>query len=150
MLYQSEAGSFKIALAGDCVPTRRLSVFREDRFLKLRDIFCEADVGFAHLESTVHNFLKGSLNLSEGTYITTEPFQWQQMRALCQYRGGKLNEINLVPLDLGFGKPRTQRGRPLLADEQLGEKIISRVATLSKRYGTEVSFSNGRGVAKIG
>jgi hypothetical protein len=73
MLYQSERGNFNIALAGDCMPTRRLSVFREDRYLRLRDIFCEADVGFAHLEATVHTFLEGHLNLSEGTYITTEP-----------------------------------------------------------------------------
>lgn len=79
-----------------------------------------------------------------------DPLQWQQLCALCHYRAGTLDEIELVPLDLGYGKPRSQRGRPLLADEELGEKIISRVSKLSKRYGTEVSFANGRGVITFG
>jgi poly-gamma-glutamate capsule biosynthesis protein CapA/YwtB (metallophosphatase superfamily) len=80
MLYESETGAFNIALAGDCMPTRRLSVFREDRYLRLRDIFREADVGFANLESTVHKFLEGHHNLSEGTYITTEPSLLEEIK----------------------------------------------------------------------
>ena len=73
MLYDSESGTFKLALAGDCILTRRLSVFREDRFLRLREIFREADVGFANLESTVHEYLRGHHNVQEGSYTTTEP-----------------------------------------------------------------------------
>ncbi len=60
-----------------------------------------------------------------------------------------LNEIVLHPLDLGHGKPRSQRGRPLIADEELGEKIIARVAMLSKRLGTEVSFAKGQGIIAL-
>jgi poly-gamma-glutamate synthesis protein (capsule biosynthesis protein) len=80
MLYDSESGIFRIALAGDCILTRRLSVFREERFLRLRDIFHEADAGFANLESSVHEFLKGHHNLSEGTYITTEPSLLEEIK----------------------------------------------------------------------
>jgi len=53
-------------------------------------------------------------------------------------------------LDLGFGKPRWQRGRPLLADEKLGREIIEKVASLSQRRGTEVKWQDGRGVIVIG
>ena len=79
-----------------------------------------------------------------------DPLQWQQVCAVCHYKAGKLNEIHLYPLDLGYGKPRSQRGRPLIADEELGEKIINRVARFSKRLGTEVSFSKGKGVITFG
>jgi hypothetical protein len=54
--------------------------------------------------------------------------------------------VDLYPLDLGFGKPRWQRGRPLLADEKLGREIIEKVGHLSRRRGTEVKYQDGRGV----
>ena len=38
MLYESESGTIRIALGGDLILTRRLSVFREERFLKLSEI----------------------------------------------------------------------------------------------------------------
>jgi hypothetical protein len=35
MLYDSEHGDLSIALLGDVMPTRRLAVFREERYVKL-------------------------------------------------------------------------------------------------------------------
>jgi poly-gamma-glutamate synthesis protein (capsule biosynthesis protein) len=68
------------------------------------------------------------------------------MIAQCEFSGKKLSRIDLYPLDLGFGKPRWQRGRPVLADEKLGGEIIDKVARLSKRYGTNVTWADGRGI----
>jgi poly-gamma-glutamate synthesis protein (capsule biosynthesis protein) len=70
------------------------------------------------------------------------------MIARCEFSGKKLSRIDLYPLDLGFGKPRWQRGRPVLADEELGKEIIDKVARLSKRRGTEVKWQEGRGLIK--
>jgi len=78
-----------------------------------------------------------------------DPLQWQQICAVCQYNSGRLEEIILYPLDLGYGKPRSQRGRPLIADEKLGERILSRVTRLCKGMGTKVSFVQGRGVITV-
>jgi len=78
-----------------------------------------------------------------------DPLQWEQIFAECKFHHGMLKEILLYPLDLGYGKPRSQRGRPVLADEELGKKIIDRVKELSKKLGTEVSFKEGRGVIAI-
>jgi poly-gamma-glutamate synthesis protein (capsule biosynthesis protein) len=75
-----------------------------------------------------------------------DPIQWQQILAYCNYRGGNLENIILHPLDLGYGKPRTQRGRPLLADQDLGEKIISRLRRLSNKLGVRIDFIDGKGV----
>ena len=56
MLYDSELGDFTIALLGDVMPTRRLAVFREPRYLRLREIITSADAGFANLETCVHQY----------------------------------------------------------------------------------------------
>jgi hypothetical protein len=39
MAYDAAKGNFRVALAGDCMLTRRLSVFDEPAFLALRDLF---------------------------------------------------------------------------------------------------------------
>jgi len=74
---------------------------------------------------------------------------WKQVVAKCQFKEKKLARIELYPLDLGFAKPRWQRGRPLLADEKLGREIIEKVAGLSRRRGTEVKWQNGLGLIVI-
>jgi poly-gamma-glutamate synthesis protein (capsule biosynthesis protein) len=71
---------------------------------------------------------------------------WKQVCAKCRFAGRKLARIDLYPLDLGFSKPRWQRGRPLLADEQLGREIIDQVGDLSKKFGTRVCWEEGHGV----
>ncbi|MGE5853983.1 MAG: CapA family protein [Deltaproteobacteria bacterium] len=75
-----------------------------------------------------------------------DPNYWKQVVAKCEFKDKKLARLDLYPLDLGFGKPRWQRGRPLLADEQLGREIIEKVGHLSRRRGTEVKYQDGRGV----
>jgi poly-gamma-glutamate synthesis protein (capsule biosynthesis protein) len=77
---------------------------------------------------------------------TADPRLWQQVFAVCDFAGPRVRQIRLYPLDLGFGKPRTQRGRPLLADPALGQAIVERVACLSRKYGTEVAYRDGIGV----
>ncbi len=75
-----------------------------------------------------------------------DPNYWKQVVAKCEFKDQKLARVDLYPLDLGFGKPRWQRGRPLLAEEELGREIIDKVAKLSRRRGTEVKYQDGRGV----
>ena len=73
MLYDSERGDFAMMLLGDVMPTRRLAVFGEERYLKLREVCASADATFANLETSVHRYLEGHQNISGGTYMTTEP-----------------------------------------------------------------------------
>jgi hypothetical protein len=46
--YQSEKGNFTIALAGDTMLSRKLTPFKEEGFLKLREILRSADASFAN------------------------------------------------------------------------------------------------------
>ena len=79
----------------------------------------------------------------------SDPMYWKQIVATCQFKGKKVSRIDLYPLDLGFGKRRSQRGRPMLADEKLGREIIERVARLSQKFGTDVRWQEDRGVILV-
>ncbi len=79
----------------------------------------------------------------------SDPAYWENMFAVCEFAGGKLREIRIHPIDQGFGRPRPQRGRPLLAEGEVANRVIERVVRLSQRYGTEVSARNGVGIVEI-
>src|ERR671914_655993 len=73
MLYETEKGEFSLALAGDTMLTRRLTPFKEARFLSLREIMRDADAAFANLEGTVHTWEEGTPGITQGTFMTTDP-----------------------------------------------------------------------------
>ena len=77
------------------------------------------------------------------------PGYWRNVIASCQFRDGSLDEIRLFPIDQGHGRPRAQRGRPMLADAELGAEILDRLQRLSRRYGTKIAIEDGVGVARI-
>ncbi len=79
---------------------------------------------------------------------TADPSQWEQVFAVCDFLGDDLSEVRLYPIDLGCKRARSQRGRPLLADEQVAKRIIGRVQALSAKYGTTVSLRDGIGIVK--
>src|SRR5438128_9597309 len=64
-----------IALLGDIMMTRSVSVFREPEYLKMRDMLNAADAVFANFESCVHPYLEDAhqQRLEGGSYVTTEP-----------------------------------------------------------------------------
>ena len=61
MLYEAEQGQATLPLCGDIVPSRRLAVFREPKFLKLRQVLNGADACFANLESMVVRYGEGKM-----------------------------------------------------------------------------------------
>jgi len=46
----------RVAITGDCIINRRLSVYQEERFLHLVKILREADVAYTHLETLIHDY----------------------------------------------------------------------------------------------
>ena len=74
---------------------------------------------------------------------------WESVVVVPRWSNRTLNSIELHPISLGFGKPRTFRGRPRLADEELGRKIIEDVRRLSAPFGTRIEYRNGIGVVLL-
>jgi poly-gamma-glutamate synthesis protein (capsule biosynthesis protein) len=66
-----------------------------------------------------------------------------------RFDGDALDELRLYPIELGWKKTRSQRGRPMLARGELADKIIGIMAELSEPYGTEVLNRDGVGVVSL-
>ncbi len=74
---------------------------------------------------------------------------YESVVARPQWRGKELVSIELHPITLGFGLPPQQRGRPMLADRLLGEKIINDLIERSKPFGTAIESRDGVGVVVL-
>lgn len=78
-----------------------------------------------------------------------DPAQWEQMFAVCEFSGDNLASLRLHPIDLGHQRPRTGRGRPMLADQAVADRVLGRVERLSSKYGTRIDRREGIGAVKI-
>ncbi len=76
------------------------------------------------------------------------PEFWRSFIAVCRFAGGTLERVELHPIDLGFGLPRAQRGRPVIAGRELGDDLIERLAGLSSQYGTKMENQDGIGIIR--
>ena len=73
MLYEAERGQVTLALCGDIMPSRRMAVFREPKFLASHETLNGADACFANLESMVVRYGEGTPAIRTGTHMVTEP-----------------------------------------------------------------------------
>jgi len=69
----AQDGSFTMALAGDAIITRRLSVYDEPGYLDMFRRIREADVAFANLEMLLHDYEPAPASQSGGTYMRADP-----------------------------------------------------------------------------
>ncbi|MHB1192206.1 MAG: CapA family protein [Longimicrobiales bacterium] len=74
---------------------------------------------------------------------------WESVVAVPTWDGGRLVSLELHPITLGWGKPAAVRGRPMLADRELGRKIIQDLVERSSPYGTAIAWDADRGVGVV-
>ncbi|MDP2958183.1 MAG: CapA family protein [Longimicrobiales bacterium] len=75
---------------------------------------------------------------------------WEGAVPIVTFRNGRLEEIRIHPVTLGFGLPRPQRGRPMLARGEHARKILGDIQRLSSAYGVTVDLVEGVGVVRVG
>jgi poly-gamma-glutamate synthesis protein (capsule biosynthesis protein) len=68
---------------------------------------------------------------------------WEAVVAVPRFEGRTLRELAIHPITLGFGAGRTVRGRPMLAEGAVAEKILGDVERLSLPYGTRLTRRDG-------
>ncbi len=86
---------------------------------------------------------------SDHTWFTEDEKYWMSVMPRMEYKGDELSELLLYPVELGVDKPRGQRGRPMLADEKLGKKILGVSKKLSEPYGTEIKIKDNVGIVQL-
>lgn len=79
-----------------------------------------------------------------------DPIFWENIVAECVFEKGKPAQIVFHPIDLGHGRPRSQRGRPVMATGEVADRILDRVIRLSSALGTNLRKANGTAVYDFG
>lgn len=69
----SDKDTFTMALTGDSIITRRLSVYNEPSFLQMIELIRSADVAFTNLEMLFHDYEPYPMHQSGGTYMRADP-----------------------------------------------------------------------------
>ncbi|MBI4312565.1 MAG: CapA family protein, partial [Chloroflexi bacterium] len=80
---------------------------------------------------------------------SVQAIRWQSTVPLITFKNHELAEIKLYPVDLGFGRPRSQQGRPLLADGAEAKEILERFQTFSKPFGTDIRITGNTAAVKL-
>ena len=75
----TEEDSFTIALTGDAIITRRLSVYREEDFLAMIKILRSADVAVTNFEVLLHDYEPFPMHQSGGTYMRADPVMAEEL-----------------------------------------------------------------------
>jgi poly-gamma-glutamate capsule biosynthesis protein CapA/YwtB (metallophosphatase superfamily) len=92
----------------------------------------------------------GAKRSGDDTYgFPVDPLFYRSVAAVCSHVDGRLREIRLYPLDLGFGRPMSQRGRPLLAAPELSGAILDWLREVSEPFGTTIEVEDGVGVIRV-
>lgn len=85
-------------------------------------------------------------NANETRGFAADPVYWESVVVNCDYQGGKLHELRLHPIDLGYKQPRSRRGRPVLAGREVAQNVLERLQRLSKPFGTAITIKDGVGI----
>jgi poly-gamma-glutamate synthesis protein (capsule biosynthesis protein) len=72
--------NFRIALAGDSIIDRRISVYDEPGYLQMFDRIRSADAAFTNFEMLVHNFEFPGAPVSGGTYMGAPPWVLDELK----------------------------------------------------------------------
>lgn len=77
---QSPDGNFRIALTGDSIIERRLSVYDDPGYLQMIEGIRTADAAFTNFEMLVHNFEFAGAPVSGGTYMGAPPWVIDELK----------------------------------------------------------------------
>jgi poly-gamma-glutamate synthesis protein (capsule biosynthesis protein) len=82
-------------------------------------------------------------------WFTKDEKYWLSILPYMEFEHGSLSELKLYPIELGQDKPRSQRGRPMMTEGALADKILNMIKKLSKPYGTKIRNEEGIGIVSI-
>jgi hypothetical protein len=106
-----------------------------DFYAQYRDSLTGA---FAHPEKATDADFANVLNAD--SFAGDLPFE--SVITESRFDHGRVSEIRLYPIFLGYGMKLTESGIPRVASPERGMQILQRLQTLSQRYGTKVEIEN--------
>lgn len=103
-------------------------------------------------ESTPADFYdarSGRESMGEWLRLADSPAAWRDIVAVIEFNANKLATVELVPIDLGFHLPRSQRGRPLRAEGDTADEVLALFQRLSVPFGTTITTDGGTGTVLL-
>jgi len=100
------------------------------------DAYDRFDLGH---DATPADFLDARTGNETRGFPASEEY-WHALLARCEYRDRRAVAIRLYPCDLGFRRSRAQRGRPVLAQGDVAQRILERTRVLSEHLGTKITI----------
>ncbi len=91
-----------------------------------------------------------STRAGQGLGANWRPVNFESVIAESRFEGGRLVELRLHPVSAAWDGPMSMLGMPRQAPPALAQKILTRVQTLSKPFGTIVAIEHNVGVIRIG
>jgi poly-gamma-glutamate synthesis protein (capsule biosynthesis protein) len=89
------------------------------------------------------------LNLeNKGSFAGDPPFESMIVKSV--FDKGKLAELRIYPLDLGYGRKLSESGIPRPASPEKATKILQRLQSLSSPYGTKIQIERAADGKQLG
>lgn len=77
------------------------------------------------------------------------PAKYESFIAVSEFRGGRLHEVRLHPVELRYAAERmAHRGIPRIAPPETAQRILARLQQLSAPYGTTITIQENIGVIR--
>ena len=113
-------------------------------FLEDQEWSCDCDTNPTSPQTTAERTVAGLNNRG-----VVEPINYESVIALSRYDKGQLQEVRLYPIWARQNAPISRRGIASLAPPEIAQRILARLQTLSKPFGTVITIEGDVGVIRV-
>ena len=110
--------------------------------LQPHDMMSLYDLGHEHDVADLYDAHYNAKRAQPGPY-------WWSVIPMLEFRSQRLQTLRLHPIELGFGAPRWQAGRPLLASGATARQALERLQELSSELGVSVEIDYDAAVGSV-
>jgi len=82
--------------------------------------------------------------------LVNDPIMYDGLMAQSRYDKGRLQDVRLYPIVGGAEGPISRRGIPRLAPPDAAKRILTKLQTLSKPFGTTITVEGNIGIIRVG
>lgn len=121
-------------------------IFQNDLIKKHpQEIYEKTGLSFEHTPADMYD----TRSRNDTVSFPADVAYWESVLAVMDYQNGALKTLEIYPLYLGWDKPRSQRGRPVLARGEIAARILGRMQRLSEPFGTTIRIEGEKGIIEI-